>query len=417
MAKMSGITGKLQGKYGNAVFRVRRGTQVMAQYNPQVENPRTKKQISARARLKLVSQLAAIYSPIIAIPREGSVTPRNIFTKINHKLTTFVDDKAQIALAQVQLTKSSRAMSKFLVSRSNGSAITCALQEAADYSRVVWIAVAKANDNQLKVMASEVVDNPTPGQANTFAATLPYTTMAVVVYGYAMTDKNSSATISYNDIEVPTAESIAELLVSSASEVNNYNLTKTAGAYMEVGSEDATSDDSSDVIVPERPTIGGYSPFAQDTQVVITCATNGVTIKYTTDGSNPNPESPVYTAPFTITETTTVKAVALLNGISSGRTTRTFVKSDSGRTDVVPPVISGVTPFTESTEVSISAEAGARIYYTVDGSEPNEGSTEYENPFSISATTTVKAIASLQGDLSAVTTKIFTLSDGGGEDQ
>lgn len=417
MAKMSGITGKLQGKYGNAVFRVRRGTQVMAQYNPVVENPNTNKQIAARARWKLIAQLAAIYAPIIAIAREGSKTPRNIFTHINYKLTSFVDDAAQIVLPNVQLTKSSRAMAKFLVTRSNGQGITCALQVGEAFSRVVWVVVAKNANQKLRVFATAVVDNPTPGQPNTFAASMPFTSEAVVVYGYAMTDRNSAATAAYNDLEAPTAENVAALLVQTASGIEDYNVTNTLGAYMEVGSADAVStDDGEASLVPERPTIGGYSPFAQDTQVVITCATNGVTIYYTTDGSNPNPESSVYSAPFTITETTTVKAVAVLNGINSGRTTRTFVKSDSGRTDVVPPVISGTTPFTDSTQVSISAEAGARIYYTTDGSEPNEGSTEYENAFSISATTTVKAIASLQGDLSAVTTKVFTLNEqGGGE--
>lgn len=417
MAKMSGITGKLQGKYGNAVFRVRRGTQVMAQYNPVVENPNTNKQIAARARWKLVAQLAAIYAQIIAIPREGSRTPRNLFTKINYKLTSFVDEVAQIVLPNVQLTKSSRSMGKFLVSRSNGQAITCALQVGETFSRVVWVVVAKNANQKLRVFATAVVDNPTPGEPNTFAANLPFTSEAVVVYGYAMTDRNSAATAAYNDLEAPTAENIAALLVQTASGMDDFIVTKTLGAYMEVGSTDAVSTDDGDAsIVPERPTIGGYSPFAQNTQVVISCATNGVTIYYTTDGSNPNPESDVYSAPFTITETTTVKAVAVLNGINSGRTTRTFVKSDSGRTDVVPPVISGTTPFTTSTQVSISSEAGARIYYTTDGSTPTEASTEYSAPFNLTATTTVKAIASLQGDLSAVTTKVFTLTNQGGGD-
>lgn len=414
MAKMSGITGKLAGKYGNAVFRVRRGVQVMAQYNPVVENPRTDKQIAARARWKLVAQLAAIYAPVIAIQREGSVSPRNLFTKINHKLTSFVNNEAQIVLANVQLTKSSRSMEKFLVSRSNGNAITCALRQAAVFSRVIWVVVAKNANQKLRVFASEVVENPTPGEANTFAATLPLTNEAIVVYGYAMTDKDAAATTAYNNIESPTAERIAALFVQRGIDISNYNITNTLGAYLEVGTDDAVSTDDGDaVIVPERPTIGGYSPFAENTQVVLSCATNGATIYYTTDGSNPSPQSSVYSAPFTITETTTIKAVSVLNGVNSGRTTRTLVKSNSGRTDVVPPVISGTTPFSDNTEVSISAEAGAEIFYTTDGTEPTDASTQYENPFTISATTTVKAVAKLQGDLSAVTTKVFTLQGGG----
>ncbi len=43
--------------------------------------------------------------------------------------------------------------------------------------------------------------------------------------------------------------------------------------------------------------------------------------------------------------------------------------------------------------VSISAEAGTTIYYTLDGSEPNNGDAVYGGPINISATSTLRAIA------------------------
>ncbi len=60
---------------------------------------------------------------------------------------------------------------------------------------------------------------------------------------------------------------------------------------------------------------------------------------------------------------------------------------------VVTPTISGETEFVESTEVSISTETGYKVYYTLDGTEPTNASTEYTAPFTVNATTTVKAIA------------------------
>jgi len=65
------------------------------------------------------------------------------------------------------------------------------------------------------------------------------------------------------------------------------------------------------------------------------------------------------------------------------------------------PNINGRTQFENSTMVSITAATGADIYYTIDGSEPAfiaGGSTLlYVGPFEITATTTVKAVAVIDG--------------------
>ena len=60
---------------------------------------------------------------------------------------------------------------------------------------------------------------------------------------------------------------------------------------------------------------------------------------------------------------------------------------------VVTPTISGEAEFVESTEVSIATEDGYKVYYTLDGTEPTNASTEYTAPFTVNATTTVKAVA------------------------
>lgn len=74
---------------------------------------------------------------------------------------------------------------------------------------------------------------------------------------------------------------------------------------------------------------------------------------------------------------------------------------------VAPPTISGSTPFLGETTVTITAEDGAAIYYTTDGSDPTTSCTPYSAPFTISATTTVKAIAAMDGKTSDVATKAF----------
>ena len=76
------------------------------------------------------------------------------------------------------------------------------------------------------------------------------------------------------------------------------------------------------------------------------------------------------------------------------------------------PTISGNTQFTDSTQVSMSGPDGAEIHYTTDGSVPTAESAVYSEAFSLSATTTVKAIAIKDGQSSEVVSKVFIKSSG-----
>jgi len=115
---MQGITGKLSGKMGAAVFRVREGQQVVTQYNPIVKNPNTTGQQKQRAKFKLMSQLAAVMAPgfgtmgTINRPARGKSSQRNAFTQLNMKLvevdTNGQEVTAKIPMEQVKLTSSFR---------------------------------------------------------------------------------------------------------------------------------------------------------------------------------------------------------------------------------------------------------------------------------------------------------------------
>jgi predicted histone-like DNA-binding protein len=76
------------------------------------------------------------------------------------------------------------------------------------------------------------------------------------------------------------------------------------------------------------PTISGASPFALQTEVTLSAA-SGAAIHYTTDGSVPTSESQTYSAPFMLSSTTVVKAIAIKNGVSSDVASKTFTKSSS----------------------------------------------------------------------------------------
>jgi peptidoglycan/xylan/chitin deacetylase (PgdA/CDA1 family) len=119
-------------------------------------------------------------------------------------------------------------------------------------------------------------------------------------------------------------------------------------------------------------------------------------IRYTNDGSDPTTSSTLYTGPFSVSATATVKYRAW---DAAGNVEAT--RSQLIQVDTTAPVSAiacdgaacSSSPYTSPVSVSLSATdvgAGvAAIRYTTDGSDPTTSSTLYTGSFTISATTTV----------------------------
>ena len=91
------------------------------------------------------------------------------------------------------------------------------------------------------------------------------------------------------------------------------------------GNREITTPSASDV-----PTISGTDKFSDRTEVTIT-ATPGAIIYYTTDGTVPTNGSQQYNTPITLTETTTIQAIAIEDGhIMSDVVGMAFTKESSG---------------------------------------------------------------------------------------
>ena len=144
------------------------------------------------------------------------------------------------------------------------------------------------------------------------------------------------------------------------------------------------------------PAAGTYSSVQK---VAITSATEGATIRYTTDGTAPNGSSAVYTGPVDIAVSTTVSAIAVKSGMTdSDVASAAYVIDISLQQVAVPEFTPAAGTYSSVQTVTItSATAGATIRYTTDGTAPNGSSAEYTAPITVYENKTIRAIAVKEG--------------------
>ena len=94
---------------------------------------------------------------------------------------------------------------------------------------------------------------------------------------------------------------------------------------------------------------------------------------------------------------------------STGGALSLYKLVEAGENDSEEPTITGdANPFFSSKTVTITAAEGAAICYTLDGSNPTTSSTRYTQPFEITNTTIVKAIAVENGkNASSIASETF----------
>lgn len=137
----------------------------------------------------------------------------------------------------------------------------------------------------------------------------------------------------------------------------------------------------------------GDGTYSAPVSVVLSDATPGAQIFFTTDGTPPSLSSTRYTGPITVNKPTTLRAIAAVNGQSASAIALANYDFKSG-----PPVIAPAAgTYSANQSATITAPAGAAVFYTLDGSNPSSSSTPYSVPIAITGSVTLKAIAIVPG--------------------
>lgn len=271
-----------RGRFNGAVLKgqVGGGTQIAA-VPASVANPNTEMQVETRSKFKLMSQLAANMANVIAIPREGTKSPRNLFFSINSENAQTTNGVAQISLENVQLTKSSKGLPQVVVQR-GGANDTFGLQLnlAADVdtiaSRVCYVIMEKSSEGNLILLGDPIVNVTSENKD----ASLDWGTKEetngknIVIYAYGMLDRDGAAAAKYGNMQVEGSTDVARLVTNRTFSIADYSFTKTRGAslYYDESGVDPVPDSSVRVYVTAlgNGTVNGAGVYVIGNQVTVT---------------------------------------------------------------------------------------------------------------------------------------------------
>lgn len=286
--------GKTSGKIGGLVYATSGGETIVREYNPNVANPSTTAQVDQRARMKLMSQLAASVAPALAMQKSGLVSARNKFTKINFGNSYALNGVAQVSYENLQFTEGNLALPQInaqITQIGNDRNLVTYFEEepGASVTRVVWFVFTKSQEGKLSYKASYITSTrkSTQGQ-NTyyFFALLPKMPAGdLVIYAYGMIDTSERASAQYGNLNVQDGSDIAKLVATRAISFTDYQFTQTRGTTMGADNQpvDSVPDGSVRIYATalgDGGTVTGGGTYEIGTSVTLTAtAASGYTFR------------------------------------------------------------------------------------------------------------------------------------------
>ena len=228
--KLNGFVGKGTGKLGASVFAISGGEQIVRQYNPKVSNPNTDAQAEQRAKLKLMSQLAADLAQTIGFQKKGLVSARNQFISANIGKCTFENNQAKVDVDKLDLTGGTVKIPAPTFSGENG--VQLAAAAPAGVNAVLYAVYAEGTDNQLQLVGQKIVS--VAGEGNLFPTTIEHENGYFVIYAYGILNNGNASMISYEDYTANLTQSDAVLSYVRSVVVRGGTLSATSAAIDEI---------------------------------------------------------------------------------------------------------------------------------------------------------------------------------------
>lgn len=194
------------------------------------------------------------------------------------------------------------------------------------------------------------------------------------IYAFVLAGLSSKTSTSYTMTAI-SGDSSASITVSLKANVGTRIITSGSGFGNYYPSPLPTISNRSGQDITITGVAGVAEPqfnpaaclFYPSTNVTITCATEGATIRYTTDGTDPTESSPVYSGPIFVDDDTMIKARAWKTGMNPSAVAAEMYTYDSSQG--APKGDFFADP------IKISGASGSRVVednsaYTVEDGEP-----------------------------------------------